>query len=659
VEARLYPEVIKNRISEFEPNPGRPLSVDFEFRPGIDGDWSNPELTIAGLCAGGSPHSAFWDDRAEQKIKELEEKEPVWLGHNALTVERSIIGNLVGHEIPVERVEDSMLRHYLCNAELCKGVVKSSGEDEDDDQKEKGMGFNDLWSMASLYTDLPQWKQCRGTNCAGPCPTHDPLGYNGVDCVAPDVALPRLKAEMVQKRIPESLYENLKKLTLMCHAMSEKGIKVDRQLVAQLEEQFNERKDKIFPSKWQAKIGKKGQELKTKELVWDAPFNPRSPKAVIEWFGKHGIQLGSTEKDDIQEAVRRASISDAASTEAIGWLEKLYDYKDAGKGLKAWTSERYFDKWGFAHPRFIVTGTSTGRLSSANPNFQNVPRVGFGKQVRRVVIPRDPSLMLVKADKSQLELRMCLWYAGFDVKDIPNDAFTWLVENGGGVFEEAEKITKKGWKPRDHAKSVSHGADYGEGIKVLSGKDLDNPRTKRLIDSGALVVHRDWPFHGGLIGFTGINLAERLFGSATWENRAKANSIQEAYFKKFGAIREWHKKVSREVEQGYIRTASGRYLTLLGTPEDKLKIAFAVYGQGGGSDDVQSGMLRYWKEGHIPILMVHDELVFEFPKETPNDTLLDFFSVMSAECEYMPGFRCPVKVQKGPNWLDMEEVGKI
>jgi hypothetical protein len=655
-EAVSYPNVIRNQIQNFEPEPGRAISVDFEFRPGPDQDWSNPELTIAGLCSGGDAHSAFWDDRAERKIQELDERGVTWLGHNSLTVERNIIQKITGREIPTARLEDSMLRHYLCNAELCKGVVKNSGDDEDEEAKERGMGFNDLWSMASLYTELPQWKQCRGTNCSGPCPTHDPLGYNGVDTVAPDVALPRLRAEMREKQIPESLYENLKKLTLMCHAMTEKGIKVDRELVARLEKEFDERKDKIFPSHEQFRIGKKGQTLKTKELIWEAPFNPRSSTQICQWFASVGIHLEGTEKDQIQSALARNNGGELE--EGSKWLEKLYDYKDAGKGLKAWTSERFFDKWGFVHPRFIVTGTSTGRLSSAGPNFQNVPRVGFGKQVRRVIIPRDPSLMLVKADKSQLELRMCLWYAGYDVSQIPTDAFTWLVEQSDGVFEEAERIVKKGWKPRDHAKSVSHGADYGEGIKVLYSRDLDNSRTKRLIEQGALVVHKDWSFHGGVIGFTGINLADRLFGNATWENRTKANAIQEAYFAKFSAIREWQKRVTQEVERGYIRTASGRYLTLLGSPEDKLKIAFAVYGQGGGSDDVQAAMLRYWDMGHLPISQVHDELIFEFPKDTSNKYLLDFFSIMSMECPSMPGFRCPVKVAKGPNWLDTEEVGK-
>jgi hypothetical protein len=651
----LYPNVIRNQIQNFEPEPGRAVSVDFEFRPGPDQDWSNPELTIAGLCSGGDAHSAFWDDRAERKIQELDSKNVVWLGHNALTVERSIIGKLVNKEIPVERVEDTMVRHYLCNAELTKSVAKT--EDEAEESTERGIGYLDLWSMASLYTDLPNWKQCRGSACSGPCPTHDALAYNAIDCVAPDIALPRLKAEMQAKGIPESLYHNLKRLTILCQEMSNKGIKVDRDLVARLETEFEQRKQTIFPSRWQARIGKKGQTLKTQELVWDAPFNPRSSQQVRSWFSERGISLESTEKEDIQSAL--AQLSGKESTEASTWLSNLYDYKDAGKGLAAWTSERFFDKWNMLHPRFIVTGTSTGRLSSSNPNFQNMPRVSWGKKIRACIIPRDPSLILAKADYSQLELRMCLWYAGYPVEQIPPDAFTWLVENGDGVFEEAERITKKGWKPRDHAKSVSHGGDYGEGIKVLFSKDLDNPRNKRLIEMGALVVHRDWSYCGGVVGFTGINLSERLFGNANWDNRAKANAIQEAYFTKFAAIRQWQKKISRDVEQGYIRTATGRYLTLLGSPEDKLKIALAACGQGSGADYVQESMLRLWDAGITPMAQIHDEILLEFDQATDDKIILDTFSILTQPSSILPGFKSPMKVSKGPNWLEQLELGKV
>ena len=638
-----FPDVLRGRIEDFTRT--RPwVSIDFEY--GQDG-----KPTIVGFSSGDRPVSAYWDIHSRRQLERLERAEVVWVGHNLLTADKPIIERELGVTVPLERSEDTMLLHYLNNAELCKGAGKN-----EDDQDPRGMGYMDLWSMSSLYTEFPQWKECRGEKCSGPCRYHDPLGYNGMDAVAVDVAYPRLRAEMEEKRIPDRLYQNLKKLTLLCDAMTRQGIKVDRDLVRRLEREFEERKNAIFPSRLEHPIGKKGQPLKSLVRVWDAPFNPRSPKQVVEFFRRNGVYLESTEKEDILAAIHK--MDDDTPAEIRELLGRLHDYKDEGKGLKAWTDERYFDAEGLMHPRFIVPGSSMGRLASAKPNFQNVPRVGWGKKVRSVVIPRDPGLILAKADYSQLELRICLWYAGFE-GELPGDAFTWLVKEGAGLFETAATIVGYGKSARDIAKSVSHGGDYGEGLVVLSSKDLDRPRIKAMIDAGALVVYPQWEYHGGVVGFSGVNLAQRLFGSATWENRKKALQIQEAYFKKFFAIRQWQMKVSRMAEQGYVQTASGRYLTLLGTPEEKLKMALAAHGQGGGADYVQEGMIRYYEMGAIPLIQVHDELVFELPRGTEDKKILDHFSAMSIPSNYMPGFRCPAKVSVGENWLDMRDVGRV
>jgi hypothetical protein len=643
-----YPEVIKNRPEEFTQRH-KWVSIDFEFHPS---DMLNP--TEVSFSSGSRPVSSVYGPRSRDLMERLDRGECLWVGHNFLTTEKKIIESELGRPVPLSRCEDTMILHYAANAHLCKSAAKD--EDEEDP---RGQGFMDLWSMSSLYTDLPQWKRCRGTHCEGPCRVHDHLGYNGVDAYAVDLALPNLYQDLAQKQIPQQIIDHLKGLMLVCDAMQRQGITVDRPEVERLEREMQTRKDKLFPSRLEPRYHKKtGVELKTKELVWDAPFNPRAPQAVVEWFGGHGISLESASKEDIGYAL--AHLPSRVDPEAAQWLEHLYDYKAEGKGLSPWFDSRYFAADGLMHPRFNPVGTSTIRLSSSRPNFQNIPRVGFGKNVRRVIVPRSPDSLLAKADKSQLELRMVLWYAGvFEKLPKNKDAFSWLVEAGNGVFEKAEEIAQKGWTPRDHAKSVSHGADYGEGFKLYYSKDLDSPRIKRMIEDGALVVHRDWEYHGGLVGFTGSNLAVRLFGDASWPNRAKALAIQEAYFEAFPEIRAWQKTVTRDAERGYVRSAAGNYLELYGSPEDKAKIAFAFYGQGGGAIDVQEAMLRYYEMGYTPLIQVHDELVFELPVTTTDSELLEFFSVFSAESRLLPGFSGPVKVSRGPNWLDQQEIGKV
>lgn len=651
-----YPKIHRNDILNFTRKTSE-VSVDFEF----DSDDMIP--TIIGLSAGGGAHSAYYGPQGAKVLCDLEKAKVTWVAHNGVTVEKEIIERETGSEVPLSRIEDTLAMHYLCNAELCKGAVKGGMDDDDEDQKDKGMGFMDLWSMASLYTDLPQWKQCRAEKCEGGCRFHDVLGYNGIDSLACDVALPNLRADMAAKQIPDALYQNIKQLMSITDKMTKKGVAVNKPLVAVLEKEFEERKGKIFPSRLQPRIGKKGQQLKTFDLVWDAPFNPRSPKQVLEWFGDQGIALDGTDKDEIKLAMAR--LDDKSPEEAKKWLEKLFEFKDAGKGLKPWTDERYFHADGLMHPRWPPYSTSLGRLSSSWPNFQNIPARAWGKTVRQAIIARMKELVIAKADKSQLELRIMLWYAGYPLPK--DDAFTWLVESSDGLFHRiAEQNPEKGWKPRDWTKSVSHGADYGEGVKVLSSSDLDKPRTKREIEVGALVVYRDWEYHGGVVAFTGANLATRLFGSASFENRRKALEIQEAYFKRFSAIRKLQRSISDMAQEGYVRTASGRYLSLLGSPEDKFKIALAMFGQGGGADDVQDAMRRYDNLGHVPTLQVHDELVFELPKEWSNAQYLEFFRVFSEPSTSLVNapnaiepFVCPVKVSIGPNWSDVEEIGKV
>jgi DNA polymerase I-like protein with 3'-5' exonuclease and polymerase domains len=92
---------------------------------------------------------------------------------------------------------------------------------------------------------------------------HDPLGYNGTDAYAVDEALPNLIEDCKRKGIPEELYRHVLTMTRLCDDMKRQGIKVDREYVAQLEKEFQETKNNIFPSRTVRRVGKKGQELST------------------------------------------------------------------------------------------------------------------------------------------------------------------------------------------------------------------------------------------------------------------------------------------------------------------------------------------------------------------------------------------------------------
>lgn len=279
-------------------------------------------------------------------------------------------------------------------------------------------------------------------------------------------------------------------------------------------------------------------------------------------------------------------------------------------------------------------------------------------QARSVVIPKSDKDILIKFDKSNLEFRTVMYLAGFDVTKIDSDAFTWMVGKAGGAFKEASVLANR--DERFIAKTCTYSNLYGEGMLMLDKEDFAKPFTKKAIDLGALRVYDKWKYAGYTICFSGINMAERLFREASLENRAKANHIVEDIFmKEFPMIREWQQSVLKQAETGLIKSITGRFLKLYDRPKDNAKTSLAFLGQGLGADHVQTVILRFYqkygREG-VPLIMVHDELNFEKPRDWSTAQCIEFMSV-SEEVDYrIPNFVCPVKMYRGENWAVMERI---
>lgn len=329
------------------------------------------------------------------------------------------------------------------------------------------------------------------------------------------------------------------------------------------------------------------------------------------------------------------------------------------------------------HPRWFAIGTSMGRWASANPNAQNFPARGPMSPLRDAVIPRDPSLQLIGGDYAQIEFRRVLHLAGYDLRKLPADAFTWFVEQTGddlnvgaqAAYSELYATDPKKSK-RNVAKRITHAYDYLEGFTILSPKEsyevAHPPKDvkkgtylQRSHAAGALLLLGDWQYGGGTVGFTGANLAQTLFGSKTFEFRAKALRVQEIVTSRFPSIREWQKSVTQWVQRkGYVQSCTGRYLELHGTDYEKAKYACAFFGQGESADFVQAHMVRLWKEnGRVPILQGHDELIYEGPKEWDRREVVEALKGFEEE-SCIKGFVVPMKFKMGPSWGRLEEFGR-
>lgn len=655
------------------------LGVDFEFNTRTVAGKTVYEPTIVGV--GGKDWAAGhrYDRDIAEAIVEVAERGVKLVAHSGITADKPVLEQALDIKTPLSWWEDSMLLHYAANADFAK-----TADREEDEGDTGSMGLMNLWVMASLYLDVPVWKSCRGLSCEGPCPKHEPLSYCAIDAWAGVAAAYKLDEDLAKKYVPQRVYDHLATLSEICGKMQDNGVAIDSAVIAELNAANSTRKDDLFPHVVRGKkkiftladAGVKQQAaLLAQSDLKLSPFNPNSPAQVEEYFAANGIRLKAADKKSVLAALRAECRRRGLEVEelenhedatdipkSLFWLYNLYAYKSSGKGVDAWVSPRYFRTDGFIHPRYIPTGTSMGRMSSSGPNWQNVPRLGFGKEFRKAVVPRDKSKILVESDFSQLEFRICLWYAG--VTPPSGDIFLWLVSKAPEDFAYANKLVgNKDWTERDIAKSISHAADYGESFLTLSPADLRSERriSERL--NGALVVYdgRDlplWEYRGRIVCFTGVNIAERLFGDKSFENRKRALRIRDIYLSAVPQIETWHRAITKEIEEmGGVQSTTGRYLALYGSPEDDFKMGAAFKGQGGGADLVQDKMILHYEEiEEVPYIQVHDSICHELPREWSDDRCLEHMSYMTSESRLFSGLACPTKTKRGESWGTMTEI---
>jgi len=276
------------------------------------------------------------------------------------------------------------------------------------------------------------------------------------------------------------------------------------------------------------------------------------------------------------------------------------------------------------HTSFNQTVAATGRLSSSDPNLQNIPiRTEVGQKVRRAFIPGRQGDVLLSADYSQIELRVLAHMTDDPV----------LLD----AFARGEDI---------HARTAA------EVFGIPQAQVTPNQR--RL----AKVVN-----FGLFYGLSDFGLA-RDTGMSTEEARV----FIDAYFRAYNRVREFLEGIKIQArEQGYVETIlhRRRYIQDIRSPNRMLRqgaerIAINMPVQGSAADIMKLAMIRlntYMQEQRLTsqmILTVHDELVFEVaPGE--REQLIEVVPDLMARAYPL---KVPVQVdlKLGPNWQDMERV---
>ena len=276
---------------------------------------------------------------------------------------------------------------------------------------------------------------------------------------------------------------------------------------------------------------------------------------------------------------------------------------------------------GRIHTTFHQTATATGRLSSTEPNLQNIPvRTELGRPIRGCFVAAEGDLM-VSADYSQVELRVLAQVAEDDVLK--------------GFFREGLDV---------------HRATAAQ-VFGIEPEEVDDSQRSR-----AKMVN-----FGIVYGLTGFGLADRLNIP-----RAEGEEFVSAYLERFPAIREFREKVVAEAsESGYVTTLLGRRRPIpeLGSSQRQTRqlgerLAVNAIVQGTAADIMKIAMLRCYgrlaaegMESRI-VLQIHDELLFEGPESEAGQVRDLAIEEMVGAFDLDP----PLEVEAGigPDWLSVK-----
>ena len=305
---------------------------------------------------------------------------------------------------------------------------------------------------------------------------------------------------------------------------------------------------------------------------------------------------------------------------------KILDYRQLAKLKSTYIDAlpKLVDSNNTIHTQFLQTGTETGRLSCRQPNLQNIPiRTELGRQVRKAFIPSKPELLLVASDYSQIELRI-LAHLSKDENLI--NAFKADKDIHAGtasfIFDVPEdEVTSE---MRYSAKRVNFGIVYGMSAFGLA-KDLDVPQKEAqdFIDKYFLNFPGVKLFMEDSIKFC----EENGYVSTLLDRRRLIPDI----LSKNNAVKQF-------AERQAINTP------VQGTAADLIKLAMIHVQRKIVEKKLRSTML----------ISVHDELVFEVPKDEKDELIAMVKDVMENILELSVPIAVNIKV--GLNWLEMEEV---
>ena len=382
-----------------------------------------------------------------------------------------------------------------------------------------------------------------------------------------------------------SVYERLERpLVQVLIDMECEGVKVDQAALARMSDDFAKTLTKF--------------EAEIHELAGE-PFNIGSPKQLGEiLFEKMGLEGGKKSKTGAWST--GADILDDLAAKGVEIAEKVLGWRQIAK-LKSTYADALVTSINpetkRVHTSYSMVGASTGRLSSSDPNLQNIPiRSEEGRQIRTAFVPEEGAV-LISADYSQIELRLV-----------------------AHIADEAAMI-----------KAFNDGVDiHAQTASEVFGVPMDEMTSETRRRAKAINF-------GIIYGISGFGLARQLGIS-----NSEARSYIDAYFERFPGIKDYMTDMKlRAHEDGFVETLYGRRLYISGiTSSNGAQRGFAERQainapiQGTAADIIKQAMVRMMPALHDAgsparmLLQVHDELIFECPADKADDAIVLIKDVM-------------------------------
>ncbi|NBB82678.1 MAG: DNA polymerase I [Alphaproteobacteria bacterium] len=514
--------------------------------------------TLALDDGDGPPEQIPLDDALAILKPVLEDPSVLKIGHN-FKYDWQV---LIRHGIRVTPTDDTMLMSYVLD-----GGAHGHGMDE----------------LADLHLGHKTIKYSDVCGSGKSAITFDRVALDKArDYAAEDADITLRLHALLKPRLPQerltAVYELIERpLVAVIGEMEWRGVKVDRSVLARLSKEFAEKLE--------------GLETEIHQLAGHA-FNVGSPKQLATvLFEEMGLEGGKKGKGGTYST--DSSVLEGLSAKGHPIAEKVLDWRQLSKLKGTYTDalqEVIHPETGRIHTSFSLAATNTGRLSSNEPNLQNIPiRTEAGRQIRTAFVA-EPGNKLISIDYSQIELRLVAHVAGIELlKQAFRDGIDIHAMTASQVFGvPLEEMTPE---TRRRAKAINFGIIYG-----ISG----------------------W----GLAQQLGIDQGE-------------ATRFIKAYLERFHELKAWMDQTKKGAkEHGYVETLFGRRVHVPGIKDpNPARRGFAERQainapiQGTAADIIKRAMIR------IPdalareqldawmLLQVHDELLFEAPADQADRTV--------------------------------------